>query len=385
MSVLNSSRLTALLFGGLLFFFAMQPLALGQQSSRSAQQQASVGRAAAYTNPVFDDDFPDPTVIRASDGWYYAYATQTIKEGRTLNIQVARSRDMIGWECLGDALPIKPAWANQTQKFWAPHVSQHGSTYFMYYSADPNTLTGLCLAVATSNSPRGPFADSGKPLKCGESFVNIDPMAFDDPSTGKRLLYWGSGFQPIRVQELAPDRLSFMPGSRAIELVSPVKDENPNNYQRLIEGAWVVRRGGYYYLFYSGDNCCGEKAHYAVMVARSRSATGPFETLAQSASKPGGVILERNERFNAPGHNSIVADASGQDWIFYHAIDTRKPFLESSIGGDRADRRIMLMDRVVYRDGWPRIEGGTPSTAQQRAPRVRALAARGRDVRRRDE
>jgi arabinan endo-1,5-alpha-L-arabinosidase len=337
----------------------IEPAATAQAISRS------------YTNPVFDADFPDPTVMRASDGWYYAYATQSIVGGRMVNIQVARSTDMTNWEHLGDALPIKPVWANQTQKFWAPHVSQSGDTFYLYYSADPNTLTGLCLAVATSKSPRGPFADIGKPLKCGESFVNIDPMAFDDPRTGKRLLYWGSGFQPIRVQELAPDRVSFMPGSKAVDLVSPIKDENPANYQRLIEGAWVAMRGGYYYLFYSGDNCCGDKAHYAVMVARSKSATGPFETLAQATGKPTSAILERNERWIAPGHNSVIRDAAGQDWIFYHAIDSKNRLLKNEIGGDRDVRRIMLMDKLVYRNGWPTIETSSPSTTRRPGPTVR--------------
>ncbi|MBA3767192.1 MAG: family 43 glycosylhydrolase [Acidobacteria bacterium] len=370
MSLLNR-RQPVLLLVWLLFLFVAEAQLWGQSGSRSKTGRARNEQATLFTNPVFDTDFPDPTVIRASDGWYYAYATQTIVNGRMVNIQVARSSDLTRWEHLGDALPVKPAWANQTQKLWAPHVSQHGATYYMYYSADPNTLTGLCLAVATSKSPRGPFTDTGKPLKCGESFINIDPMSFDDPATGKRLLYWGSGFQPIRVQELAPDRKSFMPGSRAIELVQPIKDENPDNYERLIEGAWVIKRQGFYYLFYSGDNCCGDKAHYAVMVARSRSATGPFETLAQASNKPNSVILERNERFVAPGHNSIVTDSAGQDWTFYHAIDSKNRLLNNSIGGDRDVRRIMLMDRVVYRNGWPQIEGGTPSKTEQRGPKLR--------------
>jgi arabinan endo-1,5-alpha-L-arabinosidase len=334
--------------------------------------EATAQRASrVYINPVFDTDFPDPTVMRASDGWYYAYATQTILNGKMVNIQVARSLDMVKWEHLGDALPAKPVWANQTQKLWAPHVSQFGDTYYLYYSADPNALTGLCLAVATSKSPRGPFADSGKPLKCGESFINIDPMAFDDPRTGKRLLYWGSGFYPIKVQELAPDRLSFMPGSQSIDLIPVIKDENPDNYQRLIEGAWITLRDGYYYLFYSGDNCCGDKAHYAVMVARSKNATGPFETLAQATKKSNSAILELNERWIAPGHNSVIRDSAGQDWIFYHAIDSKNRLLKNDISGDRDVRRIMLMDRLIYRKGWPMIEKSSPSTTRQPAPKVR--------------
>jgi arabinan endo-1,5-alpha-L-arabinosidase len=366
-------RLLPALLCGLLILSAAAASAqpTGTRRPRSSKIYGARTHSTAYTNPIFDTDFPDPTVMLATDGWYYAYATQTIFEGRTINIQVARSKDLVNWEHLGDALPIKPAWANQTQKFWAPHVGQFGDTYYMYFSADANTLTGLCLAVATSHSPRGPFADSGHPLKCGESFVNIDPMAFDDPHTGKRLLYWGSGFQPIRVQELAPDRISFQPGSRAIDLIPTIKDENPANYQRLIEGAWMTEHDGYYYLFYSGDNCCGEKAHYAVMVARSKSAVGPFETLAQATGKANSAILEANERWIAPGHNSVIRDAAGQDWIFYHAIDARNRTLKNDITGDRDVRRIMLMDRLVYRNGWPVIEKGSPSTTRQQGPQVR--------------
>jgi arabinan endo-1,5-alpha-L-arabinosidase len=354
-----------------LSIFVSPSLSLNAQTrQRNRPNRAAQSRAATtYTNPVHNEDFPDPTVIRASDGFFYAYATQALVAGKTLNIQVARSRDLVRWEALGDALPTKPAWANETQKFWAPHVSQHGDTFYMYYSADPNTLTGLCLAVATAKQPQGPFTDIGKPLRCGKSFVNIDPMAYDDPLTGKRLLYWGSGFEPLRVQELAADRVSFKRGSTAREVVFPIKTEDPANYQRLIEGAWVTYRDGFYYLFFSGDNCCGDKAHYAVMVARSRSALGPFETLAEATGEPQSVILELNTRFIAPGHNSVIRDAAGDDWIVYHAIDTNKRNVEA-IAGDRDVRRIMLLDRLVYRKGWPRVEWGSPSTLAKPAPAI---------------
>ena len=328
---------------------------------------ASQPSPARYANPVLDSDFPDPAVLRASDGFYYAYATQ----GGGKNIQAARSRNLVDWEPLADALPAKPGWASRTQEFWAPHVLEDRGRYYLYYSAKPDAaLTdpsrGLCLAIATASRPEGPFTDSGRPLQCGPGFVNIDPMAYDDPATGKRLLYWGSGFGPIKVQELGADRLSFAPGSAPIDLISPVKSEDPAEYQRLIEGAWVVRRGGYYYLFYSGDNCCGPKAHYAALVARSRSATGPFETLAAATGAPTSVILEQRGIWVAPGHVSVIEDARGAHWIVYHAVDSRRP--RSKPTDEINTRRVMLVDPFIWRDDWPRVRNDEPSTGSQSAP-----------------
>jgi arabinan endo-1,5-alpha-L-arabinosidase len=328
------------------------------------------GERTSYVNPVLDDDFPDPAVLQAG-GWYYAYATQGGPEGAASNIQAARSRDLVAWERLPDVLPVKPAWASRTQDFWAPHVHQADGRFFLYYSAKPDAaLTdkdrGLCLAVAVAERPEGPFTDVGQPLQCGAGFVNIDPMAYDDPTTGKRLLYWGSGFGPIKVQELAADRTSFAAGSAPIDLLLPVKTDDPNEYRRLIEGAWVTRRDGWHYLFYSGDNCCGPKAHYAALVARSRSATGPFEAPANRA------VVERGGVWNAPGHNAIVQDRRGGHWIVYHAVDSRRP--RAKPDAEINTRRVMLLDRLVWKDGWPVLAPGAPS----QTPQARPPALRGR-------
>ena len=322
--------------------------------------------SGCYVNPILDWDFPDPAVILAPDGHYYAYATQTLRDEHWINIQVARSADLIHWEHLGDALPDRPAWALETQDFWAPSVIFDGSTYFMYYSATPDVChepeRGHCLAVATSTSPVGPFVDMGMPLLLGMGFEYIDPMAFDDPVTGKRLLYRGSGFQPIKVQELAEDRLSFMPGTEPVNLVwpNPVKGAFP----RLVEAAWVIHHDDCYYLFYSGDNCCGPDAHYGVMVARSREPTGPFETLEEARGVPHSLMLFKSERWLAPGHNCIVTDKAGDVWIIYHAIDVNRPRQRQE--DEINSRRILLMDKIVWRDGWPFV--GTPSEGIQSAP-----------------
>ena len=61
-----------------------------------------------YTNPVIRWDFADPSVLKANDGWYYAYSTENLTIERLAYIQAARSRDLVNWELLPDAMPEKP-------------------------------------------------------------------------------------------------------------------------------------------------------------------------------------------------------------------------------------------------------------------------------------
>ena len=346
---------------------ALAATSLALISTNVAVARSGSTAGSTYANPVLDADFPDPTVMRAPDGTYYAYATQTKRAGNWINIQLAASTDLTHWRAIGDALPVKPAWASQTQDFWAPHVTRAGRRYILYYSAKPDASDerhGLCLGVATASSPKGPFRDIGKALQCGPGFVNIDPMEFHDPATGKHWLYWGSGFEPIRVQELGSDLVSFAPGSTPKDLIAPPPGKN--SFPVLVEGSWVIRRGGYYYLFYSGDNCCGPKANYAVMVARSRSATGPFETLEQATGKPHSIVLEKRGHWFAPGHNSIITDRGGRDWIVYHAIDDRRPRENKS--DEINTRRILLIDPIAWRNGWPTIDGPSSGLRHRPAP-----------------
>jgi arabinan endo-1,5-alpha-L-arabinosidase len=215
----------------------------------------------------------------------------------------------------------------------------------MYYSAVPDDSTGdeNCIGVATAKQPEGPFTDVGKALLCG---YEIDPDVFHDPRSGHWFMYWGSAGD-IAVQQMSGDLLHLEGQSQSTALLgwsSPIR----RPYEHGIEGPFVIHRSGWYYLFYSGDDCCGSPPHYAVMVARSDHPGGPFERLATAERKPSSVILSNWGRWLGPGHCSVVQDDEGQMWIAYHAIDSRNQTLPS---GDV--RRVMLLDRLQFHDGWP--------------------------------
>ncbi len=306
-------------------------------------------------NPVIDMDFADPTVINVN-GTYYAYATQAKHDGKMNNIQVSSSKDLFNWNYEGDALPQKPTWANNTQSFWAPDVIYDSLTrrYVMFYCAkNDDTSVNMCIGVAFAKNPQGPFIDKGVPLLQGKGFSNIDPMAMVDPKTGKKILYWGSDFAPIKVQELNDDWQSFKDGSTAIPVIYPNKEKE---YSKLVEGAWVDYHDDKYYLYYSGDNCCGDNANYAVMVARADNAFGPFERLGVANGSGSSVILAKDSIWTAPGHNSIFKDSNGNTWIAYHAIWKDEAEQERAKRENKYVRRVMCIEPVVYKNGWPVVE-----------------------------
>ncbi len=60
------------------------------------------------------------------------------------------------------------------------------------------------------------------------------------------------------------------------------------------------------------------------------------------------VIVEKNDNWVAPGHNSIFKDIHGQRWIAYHAIHSNE--LKS-----QSQKRLMIISRLIYKNGWPQV------------------------------
>ena len=301
---------------------------------------------ASYSNPALAGDYPDPSVIRVGrDYWATATSSQWGPE-----FPLMRSRDLVNWNVVGAVFQRRPEWSNGN--YWAPEIAEWRGRFFVYYVGQKKDGP-LCVAVATAPRPDGPYTDHG-PMVCQDA-GSIDAMPITD-ERGERYLAWKEDGNsrnqptPIWAQKLSPDGTKLV-GERK-ELM---RNDSPWEAQ-LVEGPFIMRRGDWFFMFYSGNACCGRECKYAMGVARSRKLLGPWE------KNPANPILKGNDLWKCPGHGSIVPGPQGRDFLLYHAYHP-KDFVY--VG------RQALLDEVRWgADGWPTINEG-------KGPSARAPAAFG--------
>ena len=306
-----------------------------------------------YTNPVITfSSAADPTVIRTEEG-FYLYATQT----NSYWIPIYFSKDLVNWEFKRSAFrkatrPTEDVLPGGGA-FWAPEIRYINGKYVLYFSwAKWGDGSISYTAVATSDSPVGDFLNA-KPLLITDDFGSncIDQFYYEED--GKKYMFVGS-FNGIYVTELTDDGLSVKRGADG----KPVLKKQVCG--RAFEGTNIYKKGKYYYLFASINNCCpnnGMDSKYKVVVGRSENLLGPYvdrkgkDMLDNSWE----LVLEGDgETFFGPGHNSIIIpDDAGTDWMIYHSYVKEN----GTVGG-----RLGMLDRIVWSaDGWPTIKKCVPS------------------------
>lgn len=368
---------------------------------------------SSFCNPVISRNRPDPsltfTAVDPLDGTtkFWCYSTRNYGS-EVINVPVECGRDLASFEFAGDAVPQRPLWALQSRvetdvangftedvgkNYWAPHCvvgdgirGEQGRYYLFgccrfndegYVGRDdsgtpifepkgglPRLEPGFALYVATSDSPRGPFHDSGRPLEFGPGFSVLDPMVFMDPLSGLPYLLWGSHNQPISIRQLSNDLLSFAPGSETM----PILDVGSCLFESLREGAFLMfneRSEFPYQLYVSGDNVW-EDGKYGVTVHVSKKLFGPYRGISElNPERKDNVVIRPSSVFDRTGHNSIFRDAEGNDFIIYHGMAKSDPLDPTS--GETL--RMMLVDPLLYDSmGFPYVEAFVPSTTPQRSP-----------------
>jgi arabinan endo-1,5-alpha-L-arabinosidase len=110
---------------------------------------------------------------------------------------------------------------------------------------------------------------------------------------------------PIRAQRLAPDGTRLV-GDPAVILANDLDWEG-----HLIEGPWLTRQQGRYWLFYAGNDFCAPG--YGIGVAVADHLLGPY----RKRSEP---LLKSTQSWWAPGHASVGPGPDGEPQLFFHAF-----------------------------------------------------------------
>jgi len=132
---------------------------------------------------------------------------------------------------------------------------------------------------------------------------------------------------PLRGQALAADGRSLV-GEDRLVLANDLDWEG-----HLVEGPFVTRQNGRYWLFYAGNDFASPA--YGIGVAVADHPLGPY-------TKQGEPLLRSTREWVAPGHASVAPGLDGKPQLFFHAF-------HPGTGGYNAFRALLTVG-LEFRD-----------------------------------
>lgn len=299
----------------------------------------------------------DP-VMAYEDGTYYLFATGH-------GIQQMTSRDCKTWTVsLQPVMTVIPQWTRDsvpgfTNHVWAPDIIRWHDRWWLAYSCSTFGKNGSAIGLLSSSSLKSPiWNDEGCIVTSREQRDNwnaIDPNFIIDEDD-QPWLVWGSFWDGIQIARL-DTTMHLAKGEipRTIARRYSPKDLNrmPNPTSQYagtnaIEAPFIMKHGGYYYLFVSWDYCCmGSKSTYRVVVGRSKTVDGPYVDRDGEDMREGGgtpVIAGDKKEFEALGHCAAY-HYDDKDIFICHGY---------SIAHNGASILVQRLIRWTA-DGWPEI------------------------------
>ena len=291
-------------------------------SQPAARKPAPViGKSARYCNPLpleasSMDGSPqgvslgDVTVVQEGDK-YYLFGT-----GGGAWV----SSDFLNWkyqavEVRGGRLPV------------APHVTRFNGAFYMSGNNAPlykaPSILGPYEVLGPWTDEKGqPWSGSVNGKKWNGAF-DVDIFVDDD---NKIYLYYpGRSTDGIYVVPLDPNQPNkFTAAPKHLFGFDPAHvwerwgERNEYLNTAWIEGPWVVKRNGTYYMEYSASGT--QWTTYASGVYSAKSPMGPF------TYSPRNPLLRKTSGIvTGPGHGCIVKGPDGNYWVFYTIVMSNPP------------------------------------------------------------
>ena len=182
----------------------------------------------------------------------------------------------------------------------------------------------------------------------------IDP-AFVVDDDDQMWLTWGSFWDGIQIAPLSEkSAVSSKTIARRVALKDTLKaDPNPTSKyagRNAIEAPFILKHGGWYYLFVSWDYCCrGSKSNYRVAVGRSKKVDGPYlDHEGKDMANGGGTLFLEGDKvdFEAAGHSAAYDLPTGETIFICHGYSTH-----------HHGQAILIQREIEWsEDGWPSVK-----------------------------
>lgn len=260
-----------------------------------------------YTNPPLNADFPDPDIIRVGDDFYMVSTTFVNSPG----LAVLHSKDLVNWTTInnvvdrleGDPRLDMVGGTLYRNGIYAPSIRYHNGTF--YVAVQPNGY-GTNLQIWHTQDPAGDWE-----LNQLNSFLFDPGLYFEDDGT-PYVIHGGAWQNNIHLRQLTPELDGFVGGDQVI-----------HNAGFGLEGAHVLKRGNYYYMFSSRP---GQLAMY---VSRSTNLFSGWTTMPSINDGSGS------------GHQGGVVQLENGDWYGFAMLDA------GPIG------RITNISPIAWEKDWP--------------------------------
>ncbi len=232
------------------------------------------------------------------------------------------------------------AWVSADFRTWQHHpmnIDDVGYAPTILKFKDRFYLTACNAPLYVADTPLGPFREIGSFLDCQGRPIEGwgDPMLFADDDE-RIYAYWGCGGPGIFCAELdshQPNRCLTSP--QLVIRFDPAHtwecygtaNEDPTTC--WIEGAWMVKIEGRYFLTYSAPGTQFRTYAFGVYVADSP--LGPFHYQQRNP-----ILRDPDGLVQGPGHGCIVRGPRNTLWAFYTCLIRNYHVFERRTGLDPA-------------------------------------------------
>lgn len=296
-----------------------------------------LGEDATIENQWEGYGIGDPFVMRWN-GTYYLYVSTL---DSAIGVRGYKSADLINWQPM-TGTGLKEGYVSQdsvTLAAYAPEVYYWNGTFYMYTSP-----AGRGHYILTSQNPEGPFVNQTENLG-----LSIDGSVFIDDDEKMYFTYAGdNGIQ-----------MSEMNGMLGVQAGPAVRGANIGGWT---EGSYMMKRGGIYYLTYTGNHVASDG--YRIAYSTATDIEDYSDAFTKAQNNP--LALETETALKGIGHSSTVM---GPDMDSYYLV---YHYLNSSGGPNRS----LGIDRLTF-DGT--MMSVAPQLEKSVKPSLPAFYATGTD------